>query len=90
MAAAVRSVFCVKWTGGLIEFRSFLPFFGSAFLSPFFVALFVTFFSCHLFDVTLVILFSVELTTFSSRWLTHTVYETKGVSPYDGWLLLIG
>ena len=30
---------------------------------------------------------SVELTTFSTTWLTHTVYETKGVSPYNGWLL---
>ena len=26
----------------------------------------------------------VELTTFSTTWLTHTVYETKGVSPYIG------
>ena len=24
----------------------------------------------------------VELTTFSTTWLTHTVYETKRVSPY--------
>ena len=28
-----------------------------------------------------------ELTTFSRRWLTHTVYETKGVSPCNGWLV---
>ena len=26
----------------------------------------------------------VELTTFSTSWLTHTVYETKGVLPYIG------
>ena len=26
----------------------------------------------------------VKLTTFSTTWLTHTVYETKGVSPYIG------
>ena len=32
----------------------------------------------------------VELTTFSRRWLTHTVYETKGVSPCVGWLRFIG
>ena len=25
---------------------------------------------------------AVELTTFSRRWLMHTVYETKGVLPY--------
>ena len=34
---------------------------------------------------------AVELyhTTFSTKatWLTHDVYETKGVSPYNGWLL---
>ena len=24
-----------------------------------------------------------EVTLFSRRWLTHTVHETKGVSPYD-------
>ena len=29
----------------------------------------------------------VQLTTFSRRWLTHTVYETKGVSPHNGWLV---
>ena len=29
----------------------------------------------------------VELTTFSTAWLTHTVYETKGVLPYNSWLL---
>ena len=29
---------------------------------------------------------AAELTTFSRRWLTHTVYEIKGVSPYIGWL----
>ena len=29
----------------------------------------------------------VELTFFSTTWLTHTVYETKGASPYNGWLL---
>ena len=29
----------------------------------------------------------VELHTFSATWLTHTVYETKGVLPYNGWLL---
>ena len=28
----------------------------------------------------------VEPTTFSTTWLTHTVYETKGISPYIGWL----
>ena len=28
-----------------------------------------------------------ELTTFSTTWLTHTVYEMKAVSPYNGWLL---
>ena len=32
----------------------------------------------------------VELTTFSTTWLTHTVYETKGVSPYNGWLRFVG
>ena len=26
----------------------------------------------------------VELTTFSTTWLTHTMYETKRVSPYNG------
>ena len=25
---------------------------------------------------------AVELTTFWRRWLTHTVYEAKGMSPY--------
>ena len=29
----------------------------------------------------------VEFNTFSTTWLTNTVYETKGVSPYNGWLL---
>ena len=33
---------------------------------------------------------SVQLTTYSRKWLTHTVYETKGVSPYNGWLRFIG
>ena len=27
-----------------------------------------------------------ELATFSGRWLTHTVYETKGAAPCIGWL----
>ena len=30
---------------------------------------------------------SADLTTSSTTWSTHTVYETKGVSPYIGWLL---
>ena len=29
----------------------------------------------------------VELTTYSRKWLTRTVYETQGVSPCIGWLL---
>ena len=33
---------------------------------------------------------AVELTTYSRKWLTHTVYETKGVSPYVGWLRFSG
>ena len=33
---------------------------------------------------------SVELTTYSIKWLAHTVYETNGVSPYIGWLRFIG
>ena len=32
----------------------------------------------------------VELTTFSTTWLTHTVYETKGASPYNGCYVLLG
>ena len=30
----------------------------------------------------------VELTTFSRRWLMHTVYETMGVSPNIQWLVV--
>ena len=29
---------------------------------------------------------AVVLTTYSRKWLTDTVYKTKGVSPYVGWL----
>ena len=32
----------------------------------------------------------VELTTFLTTWLTHTVYETKGVSPYNGCYVSFG
>ena len=34
-------------------------------------------------------LYAVELTTYSRKWLTHTVYETKGASLYIGWLRFI-
>ena len=36
------------------------------------------------------LMFSVELTTFSITWLTHTVYETKGVSLYKGCRVSLG
>ena len=32
----------------------------------------------------------VELTTFPTTWLMHTVYETKGVSPYNGCCVSLG
>ena len=30
----------------------------------------------------------IELTTFSTTWLMHVVYETKGVSPCIQWLVV--
>ena len=32
--------------------------------------------------------YPVEL-THSRKWLTQAVYETKGVSPYSGWLVAL-
>ena len=32
----------------------------------------------------------VALTTFSTTWLTHTVYDMKGVSPYIGCCVSLG
>ena len=32
----------------------------------------------------------VQLTTFSRRRLTRTVYKTKRVSPYTGWFVPLG
>ena len=55
--------------------------------------------SCHLCPgveakprETLASILSIEPTTCSRKWLTHTVYETKGVSPCTmvGWFCFIG
>ena len=32
----------------------------------------------------------VELTTYSGKWLTHTMHETKGLVIPNGWFNLIG